>query len=113
MLPSGGFEAGEPHEPLPDGRSNIMLRGLRVYTIQEEVGRGTAYRQVRVTWNETAAQPLAPGVRETSSTWAGLPGKASGQHRTVWFPYFRTPGDGPRGGPRARVRLGAWLTRLT
>jgi hypothetical protein len=51
-------------EELPDGRSNIMLRGLRVYTIREEVDRGTAYRQVKVTWNETSTQPLPAGVRD-------------------------------------------------
>lgn len=52
-------------EDLPDGRSNIMLRGLRVYSIQEELDRGTTYRQVKVTWAETSTRQLSPGVRET------------------------------------------------
>jgi hypothetical protein len=51
-------------EELPDGRSNIMLRGLRAYAIEQEVDRGTAYRQVRVAWRDSPADRLAAGVRE-------------------------------------------------
>ena len=50
-------------EELPDGRFNIVLRGLREYTIVRELERA-AYREAVVTWREPGAVPLPPGVRD-------------------------------------------------
>jgi uncharacterized protein len=50
-------------EELPDGRFNIVLRGLREYTIVRELERG-AYREAVVTWREPGVVPLPPGVRD-------------------------------------------------
>ena len=49
-------------EELPDGRFNIVLRGLREYTIVRELGRA-AYREAVVTWRDPVAEPLPPGTR--------------------------------------------------
>jgi len=50
-------------EELPDGRFNIVLRGLREYTIVRELERA-AYREAVVTWREPVAAPLPAGVRD-------------------------------------------------
>ena len=50
----------ETFTPLPDGRSNLLLRGERRFIIQEEVA-GRAYRQARVEWladDDAAAREL-------------------------------------------------------
>jgi len=49
--------------PLPDGRSNLVLRGERRFTIRDEVA-GTEYRRARVDW-----QPCVP---EEGATAAAL-----------------------------------------
>jgi Lon protease-like protein len=50
-------------EELPDGRFNIVLRGLREYTIVRETDRA-AYREAVVTWRTSVVEPLAPGTRD-------------------------------------------------
>jgi hypothetical protein len=50
-------------EELPDGRFNIVLRGLREYTIVRETDRA-AYREAVVRWRGSVADPLAPGTRD-------------------------------------------------
>jgi Lon protease-like protein len=50
-------------EELPDGRFNIVLRGLREYTIVRELERA-AYREAAVTWREPVVAPLPPGMRD-------------------------------------------------
>ena len=50
-------------EELPDGRFNIVLRGLREYTVVRELERA-AYREAVVTWREPVADPLPPGTRD-------------------------------------------------
>jgi len=43
-------------EALPDGRFNILLRGLREFSIVRE-HEGRAYRQAEVTWRSAGAAP--------------------------------------------------------
>src|SRR5438552_5894063 len=50
-------------EGLPDGRFNIVLRGLREYTIVRELERH-AYREAVVTWRAADAAPLPLGARD-------------------------------------------------
>jgi len=50
-------------EELADGRFNIVLRGLREYTIARELRRAE-YREAAVTWRTPVADPLAPGARD-------------------------------------------------
>jgi Lon protease-like protein len=50
-------------EELPDGRFNIVLRGLREYTIVRELER-TAYREAVVTWRPPDVEPLPAGTRD-------------------------------------------------
>ncbi len=50
-------------EELPDGRFNIVLRGLREYTIVRELERA-AYREAVVTWRPPVVEPLPPGMRD-------------------------------------------------
>ena len=49
--------------PLPDGRFNILLQGLREYRIQEEF-HDKSYRQARVEWLPERNQTLEPTQRE-------------------------------------------------
>jgi len=53
-------------EELPDGRFNIVLRGLREYTILGELHRAS-YREARVRWREGEEQPLPGGMRQAIS----------------------------------------------
>ena len=48
--------------PLPGGRFNILLQGLREYRIEEEFHDKT-YRQARVTWLPERNQTLEPSQR--------------------------------------------------
>ena len=50
-------------EELPDGRFNIVLRGIREFTIVREVER-VAYREAVVGWREAPADALPAGTRE-------------------------------------------------
>jgi Lon protease-like protein len=50
-------------EELPDGRFDIVLRGLREYTIVRELER-QPYREAVVSWREPTAVPLATATRE-------------------------------------------------
>lgn len=56
--------AGEvvEHEPLPDGRSNILLRGLYRYRIEVEVPSGKPYRVAEVTPLRVEPLPDPPGA---------------------------------------------------
>lgn len=73
-------------QPLPDGRSNILLQGLDRYEIQEELFE-KPYREARVAVKAAEPEPsLAPEVRqalmtvlerylrarEDAATWEGL-----------------------------------------
>src|SRR5262245_33459260 len=49
-------------EELPDGRFNIVLRGLREYVVVREIAR-TSYREARVRWRGAEEQPLPAGMR--------------------------------------------------
>jgi len=49
--------------PLPDGRFNILLQGLRRYHIREEFFTGS-YRQARVDWDPPLKEHLDPGRRQ-------------------------------------------------
>jgi Lon protease-like protein len=49
-------------EELPDGRFNIVLRGLREYTIVSELERAP-YREAAVTWREPVVEALPPTAR--------------------------------------------------
>src|SRR5438093_8074032 len=50
-------------EELPDGRLNIVLRGLREYTIARELDR-PAYREAVVTRHPPSTGPLPRGPRD-------------------------------------------------
>jgi Lon protease-like protein len=50
-------------EELSDGRFNIVLRGLREYTIVRELDRA-AYREAVVTWHDPTGAPLPAGMRD-------------------------------------------------
>jgi hypothetical protein len=50
-------------EELADGRFNMVLRGLRVYTIARELVRAP-YREAEVVWREPEASTLPAGVRD-------------------------------------------------
>jgi Lon protease-like protein len=50
-------------EELPDGRFNIVLRGVREYAIVRELERAE-YREATVSWREPSAEPLAAGDRD-------------------------------------------------
>lgn len=56
VFPIGCVGRVEEFELLPDGRSNLVLRGRRCFEIREEL-EGTAYRRARVTWREDHAPP--------------------------------------------------------
>ncbi len=49
--------------PLPDGRFNILLQGLRRYQIREEVFT-EGYRQARVEWDPPLKEELDAGRRQ-------------------------------------------------
>lgn len=49
-------------EELPDGRFNIVLRGLREFQVHRELSRAK-YREAVVSWRTPGNTPLAPGVR--------------------------------------------------
>jgi Lon protease-like protein len=57
-------------EELPDGRFNIVLRGLREFTIVRELERA-AYREAVVTWREPALARLPAGAREAITELIG------------------------------------------
>jgi hypothetical protein len=50
-------------EELPDGRFDIVLRGLREFAIVREIEHDP-YREVAVTWREPLADALPPAARE-------------------------------------------------
>ena len=51
-------------EELPDGRFNLVLRGMRVFRIVEEVVTETPYREARVAWRDDADDALPAGGRD-------------------------------------------------
>ena len=50
-------------EELEDGRWNLVLRGMRVFTIRGEEPLVRAYREARVTWRADVDDAMAPGTR--------------------------------------------------
>lgn len=50
--------------PLPDGRFNILLQGLRRYHIREEIFT-EGYRQARVDWDPPLKEEIDAGRRQT------------------------------------------------
>jgi Lon protease-like protein len=50
--------------PLPDGRFNILLKGVREYRIREELPPDKLYREAVVDWRSPAKEHLLPGQRE-------------------------------------------------
>ena len=57
-------------EELPDGRFNIVLRGLREYTIVREFDRAP-YREASVTWREPVGGTLPGGLRQAIASLVG------------------------------------------
>src|SRR5262245_57706171 len=53
-------------EPLPDGRFNILLKGLRECRIKEELS-GKMYREADVEWRPLAKGQLLPELRQDLS----------------------------------------------
>jgi hypothetical protein len=56
VFPIGCAGRIEKFALLPDGRSNLVLHGLRRFAIREEVG-GRTYRLARVDWRADVADP--------------------------------------------------------
>ncbi len=54
-------------EELPDGRFNIVLRGVSEYVVQRELD-GKAYREAVVAWRPVADDPLPAGLRDGIAT---------------------------------------------
>jgi uncharacterized protein len=55
-------------DELPDGRFNIVLRGLESFVIEREVTPSRSYREAHVTWRADVDDALPPGQRETVLT---------------------------------------------
>ena len=72
-------------EELPDGRFNIVLRGLREFTIARELPPTAPYREATVRWRPAPDESLAPGRR------AGI---ADGVHR--WLARLGQPAAAER-----------------
>jgi Lon protease-like protein len=51
-------------DELPDGRFNIVLRGLATFVVRDEVRPPQAYREAHVTWREDREERIASGARE-------------------------------------------------
>jgi len=51
-------------DELPDGRFNIVLRGLATFVVRDEVRPPLAYREAHVAWREDREDRIAPGARE-------------------------------------------------
>jgi Lon protease-like protein len=51
-------------EELPDGRFNTVLRGVRTFTIVDEIDAGHLYREARVAWRDEVDAPLPTARRE-------------------------------------------------
>jgi Lon protease-like protein len=49
--------------PMPDGRSNILLKGVREFEIQDEIST-ESYRQARVTWRPVHTGVLPDGQQQ-------------------------------------------------
>ena len=62
VFPTGTVGEMVHVEELADGRFNIVLRGLREYTIVREL-EGAPYREAAVTWRPPVRGPLAGDVR--------------------------------------------------
>ncbi|KAA0252238.1 ATP-dependent protease [Acidobacteria bacterium ACD] len=63
LLPLGCAGRIVEHEPLEDGRSNIVLRGEYRYRIEEELPAGRAYRVARVRPLPVSPLPEGPPPR--------------------------------------------------
>lgn len=63
LLPLGCAGRIVEHEPLEDGRSNIVLRGEYRYRIEEELPAGRPYRVARVRPLPVTPLPEGPGAR--------------------------------------------------
>ena len=46
-------------EELPDGRYNVVLRGVKRFVIQQELPPTRAYREALVAWRDDAEEPIA------------------------------------------------------
>jgi Lon protease-like protein len=77
-------------EELPDGRFNIVLRGLREFTIVRELEPRASYREAVVRWRPGEAEPLAPGRRADIAAgvhrWLARLGQPAAAERLVSEP---------------------------
>jgi hypothetical protein len=51
-------------EELPDGRFNVVLRGLREFVVQHELPPRTLYREAAVRWRAACRETLPAGARD-------------------------------------------------
>jgi Lon protease-like protein len=51
-------------EELPDGRYNLVLRGVAPFVVREELPPAQLYRQARVAWRADVDDPLPAPVRD-------------------------------------------------
>jgi Lon protease-like protein len=65
IFPTGTVGQMVRVDELPDGRFNIVLRGVRTFRILEELPPSRAYREARVAWREDVDDEIASTVRET------------------------------------------------
>jgi Lon protease-like protein len=64
IFPTGTVGQMVHVDELPDGRFNIVLRGLATFVMREERPPVHAYREARVVWREDREDRIAAGVRE-------------------------------------------------
>jgi Lon protease-like protein len=65
IFPTGTVGQMVHVDELPDGRFNIVLRGLATFVMQEERPPAHAYREARVVWREDREDRIAGGARES------------------------------------------------
>jgi Lon protease-like protein len=77
-------------EELPDGRFNIVLRGLREFTIVRELEPRASYREAAVRWRPRPGESLAPGRRADIAAgvhrWLARLGQPAAAERLVSEP---------------------------
>jgi Lon protease-like protein len=81
IFPTGTVGIIREHEPLADGRCNILLMGLREFTVAEEHLDRT-YRYAGVSWRELAPEPGLSA--ETRKEIAGLVLALERRGRSEW-----------------------------
>jgi hypothetical protein len=64
IFPTGTVGQMVHVDELADGRFDIVLRGLKIFRLQEELPPVRAYREARVVWREDTDETIAATTRE-------------------------------------------------